>query len=148
MDDKPPKYLLKPDGNPPHHRGMADSQDDSLQMLREAVRQSPDNVPLRLHLAETLLTRGQAEEAAKEFSHALTLAPDHARLKLGLASAFYQQSKNGQALVIVEDLLKDPKASASSYGKSSTINSSTASLTNAISRSKTFTRYKKVLFTI
>ncbi len=92
---------------------MAGVPDDSLPMLRDAVRQSPDNVPLRLHLAETLLSRGQIEEAAKEFSHALTLAPDNARLKLGLASAFYQQSKNGQALVIVEDLLKDPKAPSS-----------------------------------
>ena len=41
--------------------------DDALQALREAVRLSPNNVPLRQHLADTLFGRGQPEEAEKEY---------------------------------------------------------------------------------
>ncbi|MDB6111923.1 MAG: hypothetical protein JWR69_3673, partial [Pedosphaera sp.] len=37
--------------------------DEALQALREALRSSPDNLPLRQHLADTLLGRGRAEEA-------------------------------------------------------------------------------------
>jgi AAA+ superfamily predicted ATPase len=82
------------------------SGDEALQALREAVRLSPDNVPLRQHLADTLLGLGRPEDAEKEFRHALTLAPDNPRLKIGLANAFHQQGKHSQALVIVEDLSK------------------------------------------
>src|SRR5713226_792427 len=82
------------------------SGDDTLRALREAVRVSPDNVPLRQHLADTLLALNRHDEAEKEFRHALTLAPADGRLKLGLAQAFYQQGKASQALVVVEDLVK------------------------------------------
>ena len=92
---------------------MAD-RDDTLRALREAVRISPENVPLRQHLAESLLSWGLGEEAEAEYKAALSLRPDDTNLKVGLATAFYQQSKNSHALVIVEDLLKSsnppPKA--------------------------------------
>jgi transitional endoplasmic reticulum ATPase len=87
---------------------------DPLAALREAVRLSPENVPLRQHLAETLLGAGCAAEAAKEFREALALAPTHTGLKLGLARAFHQQGKPSHALVLVEDVLagkeKPPRA--------------------------------------
>lgn len=37
--------------------------DDSVRALREALQLSPDNIPLRQHLAETLLSSGRADEA-------------------------------------------------------------------------------------
>ena len=40
--------------------------EDALQALREALRVSPNNIALRQHLAELLLSRGLAEEAVKE----------------------------------------------------------------------------------
>ncbi len=86
--------------------------DDAVQALRDALRLSPDNLPLRRHLADTLLGTGQAEEAESEYRLALSLAPDDWRLKLGLAGAFAQQGKDGQALVIVETLSRGPEASA------------------------------------
>jgi transitional endoplasmic reticulum ATPase len=88
------------------------SPDDALQALREALRASPNNLALRQHFAETLLGHGQAEEAEKEFREALGLAPNSLSLKLGLARAFYQQGKHSHALVIVEDLTKNPNAPA------------------------------------
>ncbi|MGH7194565.1 MAG: tetratricopeptide repeat protein, partial [Candidatus Saccharimonadales bacterium] len=86
--------------------GYMTSGDDSLQSLREALRLSPDNLPLRRHLAETLLGRGHAEEAEAEFRKALSAAPHDAQLKLGLARAFFSQGKDSAALVIVEALGK------------------------------------------
>ena len=88
---------------------------DELQTLREAVQLSPHNIPLRRHLGETLLKRGLAAEAEQEFRDALALAPDDAELKLGLARAFFHQSKASHALVIVEDLTKDADASGRAH---------------------------------
>jgi len=82
------------------------SSNDAIASLREALKFSPDNVPLRQHLAETLLSLGQPEEAEQEYRQALVLSPENQQLKLGLARAFYQQGKYTQALVIVEDQIK------------------------------------------
>ncbi len=84
--------------------------DAAVQALREALKVSPENVPLRRHLAETLLGQGRPAEAEAEYREALALAPSDALLKLGLASAFQQQGKHSHALVIVEDLAKSPDA--------------------------------------
>src|SRR5262245_20656614 len=91
------------------------AQDDHLRTLREALKVSPDNVPLRQHVAETLLRQGQADEAEKEFRQALSLAPDNVTLKVGLAKAFYEQGKYSPALVIVEDLLKAQETPPAAY---------------------------------
>ncbi len=87
---------------------------DPFDALREALRQSPDNVPLRQHLADSLLERGRADEAETEYRRALAQQPHHAPLKVGLARAFYQQGKNSEAFVVVEEVLKhrDPPAAA------------------------------------
>ncbi|MBI5365547.1 MAG: AAA family ATPase [Planctomycetes bacterium] len=82
------------------------SGDDALEPLRAALRVSPDNIPLRRHLADTLLALGRADEAAKEYRAALAQEPANAALKIGLATAFYHQGKDSAALVIVEDLIK------------------------------------------
>ncbi|MCI0651830.1 MAG: AAA family ATPase [Planctomycetes bacterium] len=86
-----------------------------MQELREAVRLSPDNIPLRRHLADTLFGQGRSEEAEKEYRSALELAPNSVPLKLGLARAFYQQGKRNHALVIVEDVVKNPNAPARAF---------------------------------
>jgi transitional endoplasmic reticulum ATPase len=89
--------------------------EQAIQALREALRISPDNIPLRRHLAETLLSLGRHAEAEQEFRQALAHAPDDPLLKVGLAKAFYQQDKNSQSLVLVESLLKGPATPAQAY---------------------------------
>ena len=88
--------------------------DDSISALRDAVRISPDNLPLRQHLAQTLSSLGRFQEAAEELRQALALAPHNIDVKLALAGAYFQQEKNSQALVIVEDIVRrgDPPAQA------------------------------------
>ena len=90
------------------------ANDDAILGLREAVRVSPNNLPLRLALADALMGLGRHDEAEAEYKSAVGLAPDGERAKIGLATAFYQQGKNSPALVIVEDLLRasDPSAKA------------------------------------
>lgn len=87
---------------------------DQIKMLRAALQASPGNVPLRQHIAQMLLSMGEAEVAEKEFAEALTIlsssgsadAQVYFDLKVGLARSHYQQGKDAQALVILQDILR------------------------------------------
>ena len=83
-----------------------------LASLREAVRLSPENLPLRQALGEALLAAGFAPEATDQFRTALARAPEDAALKFGLARAFHASGKGREALVLLEDLAKRPTAPA------------------------------------
>lgn len=87
-------------------------RNEALRALREAVLVSPDNVPLRQHLANTLLHSGRPKQAEKEYREALVHAPEDPALKLGLARAFCRQGEYSNALVIVEGLVQRPDVSA------------------------------------
>ncbi len=79
---------------------------DPLASLREALKLSPDNLPLRRHLADSLLQAGRLGEAEAEYKEGLSRAPQDPLLKLGLATAFAEQNKISAALVLLEDMLK------------------------------------------
>lgn len=83
-------------------------KNDAIAALREALRLSPDNVPLREHLADSLLALGRFEESEAEFTVALAASPASVKAKVGLATSFYQLGKLTQALVLVEDMVKRP----------------------------------------
>jgi len=80
--------------------------EDSLEALRKALEVSPDNVPLRQHLAELLMQRGEAGQAEEAYREALALDAENVGLKIGLAKAYRQQGKQSHAMVIVEELVK------------------------------------------
>jgi ATP-dependent 26S proteasome regulatory subunit len=82
------------------------SSSETLNALREALKFSPQNIPLRQHLGDTLLSLGLPDEAEKEFREALALAPKNQSLMLGLARAFSQQNKDSHALALLETLTK------------------------------------------
>ena len=90
-------------------------RDDPVEALQEAVRLSPDNLPLRQHLAGTLLGLARLAEAEQAYREALSLAPSDRRLKIGLATTYYRRGKNSHALVIVEELLKLADTPAAAY---------------------------------
>lgn len=89
------------------------NSEDKLRGLREALRLSPDNVPIRGLLANALLEQGRGEEAEREFLQALRLSPDNAELKLGLARSLLQQNKLHPALSILRDVAAKPNQPAS-----------------------------------
>ena len=80
----------------------------AIDSLREALRFSPENVPLRRHLAESLLNFGRPDEAESEFRTVLNGSPEDMEAKLGLARCFERQGKTTQALVVLEDLASRP----------------------------------------
>lgn len=93
----------------------SDGASEALEGLREAVRLSPDNIPLRQTLADTLLSVGRPADAEREYREALQRAPDRIGLKLGLARAFHAQSKHSHALAIVESLTEAGNAPARAF---------------------------------
>ncbi|MBX9583256.1 MAG: AAA family ATPase [Gemmataceae bacterium] len=78
--------------------------DDPLSPLREALTVSPTNVPLRLHLADSLAAANRPADAEALLKDGLTRAPNDARLKLGLARLYLKQGKVSAGLVVCEDL--------------------------------------------
>lgn len=84
--------------------------EEAIQSLREALKLSPENVPLRLHLAQSLAQTGRFDDAEQEYRQALSRAPDNPDIKTALADNYRQQGKTSQALVVVEDLAKSREA--------------------------------------
>lgn len=87
---------------------MSDALDSPLvpPALRDALRLTPENAPLLLHVADTVLRKGGFAEAEALFKRALALDSRDIIARLGLAAAFFQQGKHGPALVIIEDMVK------------------------------------------
>lgn len=85
---------------------MSSAAESAVKALREALRVSPDNVPLRTHLAETLLALGRGAEAESELRTCLGHAPRDAGVKLLLARAYAAQNRHSAAIVVYEDVLK------------------------------------------
>lgn len=83
---------------------MAD--DKTIQSLREALRISPDNIPLRLHLAETLLQADHIDEARDEFQGILALEPQHAPVLVALSGICLQQNRAEEAAARALDALR------------------------------------------
>lgn len=89
--------------------------DRDIESLREALLVSPDNVPLRKLLADALIKLCRFEEAEAEYRKALQHSPDAIGLKLGLANAFVGQGKSAFAVVMLEDVVKQPSAPPSAF---------------------------------
>jgi transitional endoplasmic reticulum ATPase len=81
-------------------------QQDLIKNLREALTFSPQNVPLRLTLAEALLNEKMIAEAETEFRTVLENQPDNQQAKAGLSKVYFQQGKYSTAIVILEELLE------------------------------------------
>jgi len=81
--------------------------DDPLAPLREALAVSPTNIPLRLHLAESLTAAGRADDAEGLLKEGLTRTPNDPRLKLALARLYLKQGKLSAGIVICEDVTRN-----------------------------------------
>ncbi len=79
--------------------------DNTINSLREALRHSPDNSPLRLLLADTLLTLNRLEEAESEYSNLLKISDDN-KAKVGLATVFFKKGSFSACNVILEEVIE------------------------------------------
>ncbi|WP_315822581.1 hypothetical protein [Paraflavitalea speifideaquila] len=80
---------------------------DHIKSLQEALQISPDNVPLRLHLAEVFMREKMYGESAEQYSEVLRLSYGNSKAKLGLAEAWFYQQKYSAAIIIYEELYPD-----------------------------------------
>ena len=80
--------------------------EDPIAPLREALSVSPTNVPLRLHIAESLLTANRTDEAESLLKEGLSRTANDARLKLALARAYLKQGKYSAGIVVCEVLVR------------------------------------------
>lgn len=80
--------------------------DELINTLREALKLSPDNAPLRLSLAEALLSSNRAAEAEGEFKLVLEKQSDNVQAKTGLARVYFELNKYSAAIIIAEELLE------------------------------------------
>lgn len=78
--------------------------DEAIQNLKDALRFSPDNIPLKSILAETLLKANRLDEAEQAYMSLITLTND-AKAKFGLAKTFFQKEAYAKANVILEELI-------------------------------------------
>ncbi|WP_459212760.1 AAA family ATPase [Aquimarina rhabdastrellae] len=78
--------------------------ENTIEDLREALKYSPDNIPLQLLLAETLVTLNRLEEAEIEYSNILSKSND-IKAKIGLATVYFKKGNYSTCNVILEELI-------------------------------------------
>ncbi|MFK7775102.1 MAG: AAA family ATPase [Saprospiraceae bacterium] len=88
---------------------------DEIQSLREAIKASPDSIPLRKLLANALMKNERWEEAEIEIKDTLRMAPNDLQVKIALAQIFYELGKISTGLVLVEELIGLERPPAQAY---------------------------------
>ena len=80
--------------------------ENTIDSLREALKHSPNNTPLRLLLADTLLGLNRLEEAETEYTLILKSSND-TKAKIGLAKVFYRKGNYSACNVILEEFIEN-----------------------------------------
>lgn len=84
-----------------------------IESLREALRLSPDNLPLRIHLASVLLEAGKHREALEEYER--VGAHDALASLVGSAKALFGLERHEEAAVRLQDALRKNESSAEAH---------------------------------
>jgi transitional endoplasmic reticulum ATPase len=77
---------------------------DVIKNLLEALAFSPDNIALRLQVADMMRQQGMFSEAAEQFGFVLAKSYGNTRAQLGLAECYYNLKKYSAAIIIYEQL--------------------------------------------
>lgn len=85
--------------------------DSTINGLREALKHSPENVPLRLLLAENLVAADRLDEAETEYSSILRYS-NATNIKTGLATVFFKKGNYSACNVILEEIIDNGKQSS------------------------------------
>ena len=73
-----------------------------IKNLLDALSVSPDNIPLRLQVANMMMSENMFDDAAKQYQEILTRSYGNNKAQLGLAASYYHQKKYSAAIVIYE----------------------------------------------
>jgi AAA+ superfamily predicted ATPase len=82
-------------------------KNDIIQNLLDALAISPDNIPLRMHVASLLLQDGLYAAAGEQYQQVLEKSYGNGAAKLGLAACYFESGKYSAALIIYEQLAND-----------------------------------------
>jgi len=77
-----------------------------LDSLLEALRFSPNNIPLKLQVAKLYMQQGSFAEAEQQLIEIIDLENNHIEAKYELASCFHKQQKITAAEVLLEEIIK------------------------------------------
>jgi SpoVK/Ycf46/Vps4 family AAA+-type ATPase len=73
-----------------------------IQNLLDALAVSPDNIPLRLQVADLMVKEKMYTEAAEQFQLVLNKSYGNSKAQLGLAQCYFAQEKYSAAIIIYE----------------------------------------------
>jgi transitional endoplasmic reticulum ATPase len=79
--------------------------ENTINNLREALKLSPNNVPLKLHLADMLFQLNRTAEAEKEFQEILAIE-NNQKAKIGLAKIYFHKGEYSTCNVILEEVIR------------------------------------------
>ncbi|MFZ1752001.1 MAG: AAA family ATPase [Saprospiraceae bacterium] len=82
-----------------------------IESLKEAIQNSPDNLPLRIMLAGKYFFFGQLDEAEAEYQVVLSYDSNYIKAKEGLAEVYFRKARYSAVIVIAEELMSRNKAS-------------------------------------
>lgn len=77
---------------------------DLIQNLLEALKLSPENVPLRLQVAEMMKLEKMYEEAIENYKTVLERQPENMRAQSGLAESYFYVGKYSTAIIVYEQM--------------------------------------------
>ena len=76
-----------------------------IEQLRQAVHQSPDNIPLLKLYAEACIEKWNVEEGIKAYERILSFDPDNTDAQTGIAAGLFKTGRNSEALVRLDTLV-------------------------------------------
>jgi transitional endoplasmic reticulum ATPase len=82
-------------------------RNEMIDNLLEALQHSPDNIPLRLQVAQLLLNDKSYAEAAEQFQIVLEKSYGNIKAHSGLAECYFNLQKYSAAIIIYEQLETD-----------------------------------------
>lgn len=88
---------------------------NELDSLRDAIKATPNNVPLRKLYINALSKSKRYEEAVAEIKEALSIAPNETSLKIWLATIYHELKKTSLGLVVIEQVLISATAPANAW---------------------------------
>ncbi|MBL7885400.1 MAG: AAA family ATPase [Flavobacterium sp.] len=79
---------------------------NTIDELKEALGISPNNIPLKMLLANSLVKFFRTEEAKEQFLEIIEMDPYHSEAKLGLSNIYFENAEYSKSIVVLEDVLK------------------------------------------
>lgn len=80
---------------------------NSIDSLKEALQVSPNNIPLKMLLANAFLSQFLIEEAEKQYVEVIALDNANLQAKIALSKLYFQNNQLSKSTVILEDVLKN-----------------------------------------